>query len=225
MKKIFYNISLFCLILFLILSSVFFLSFRKSYYKKMYSKLEVAETIKISEEELESTTQHLLDYIKDDEENLDIIVTIDGQNKEYFNDKEKDHMIDVKELYLTANFVRKISLFISVLGLVTLVITKDYLNSELLTNIFRNVLISYGLIIGGSAIFAVIDFDSFWTAFHQLFFSNDLWLLNPNTDRLIMMVPQEFFMGLVYRIFAMVTFIFALVFTCFKLIEGRYLND
>jgi len=45
-----------------------------------------------------------------------------------------------------------------------------------------------------------VDFTSFWVSFHHLFFTNDLWLLNPETDVLIMMVPQQFFSDLVARI-------------------------
>ena len=29
--------------------------------------------------------------------------------------------------------------------------------------------------------------------FHEMFFSNDLWLLDPNTDMLINIVPEPFF--------------------------------
>ena len=36
--------------------------------------------------------------------------------------------------------------------------------------------------------------------FHHIFFRNDLWLLDPNTDILIMMVPETFFFHLVFRI-------------------------
>ena len=47
-----------------------------------------------------------------------------------------------------------------------------------------------------------IDFDSFWTMFHHVFFpGNDLWILDLRKDILIMIVPPEFFFHLVSRIF------------------------
>lgn len=47
---------------------------------------------------------------------------------------------------------------------------------------------------------AVVDFSSFWTTFHKIFFRNQLWILDPSTDILIMMVPSQFFFDLVTKI-------------------------
>jgi len=58
------------------------------------------------------------------------------------------------------------------------------------------------------------DFSGFWVQFHHLFFNNDLWLLNPETDILIQMLPQQFFYDLVVRIlgmFAVETIILAIM--------------
>ena len=43
------------------------------------------------------------------------------------------------------------------------------------------------------AVWAVADFDGLFVLFHHLSFSNDLWLLNPATDMLIRLMPQDFF--------------------------------
>ena len=37
------------------------------------------------------------------------------------------------------------------------------------------------------------DFTKWFTVFHHIFFDNDLWILNPATDRLINIVPEPFF--------------------------------
>ncbi len=37
------------------------------------------------------------------------------------------------------------------------------------------------------------DFDALFIRFHQLVFTNDLWLLDPATDALIRMLPEPFF--------------------------------
>ena len=47
---------------------------------------------------------------------------------------------------------------------------------------------------------AAVDFNWFWTQFHHVFFTNDLWLLNPATSVLIQMVPEEFFSAIVLKI-------------------------
>ena len=44
-------------------------------------------------------------------------------------------------------------------------------------------------------VLACIDFDSLFVLFHKVAFTNDLWLLNPQTDLLIRLMPIEFFIS------------------------------
>ena len=48
--------------------------------------------------------------------------------------------------------------------------------------------------------FAVTGFDSAWTRFHEIAFSNDLWLLDPDTDHLIQMFPEPFWQDMTYLV-------------------------
>ena len=52
-------------------------------------------------------------------------------------------------------------------------------------------------------IWAFCDFTGLWESFHRLFFRNDLWLLNPRTDLMINMFPEDFFFHMVIRIAVM----------------------
>ena len=49
-------------------------------------------------------------------------------------------------------------------------------------------------------IWAAVDFNSFWVSFHHVFFTNDLWLLDPASSRMIRMFQEEFFAAMVARI-------------------------
>jgi len=40
---------------------------------------------------------------------------------------------------------------------------------------------------------ALTNFESTFTKFHEIMFTNNLWLLNPATDKLIVMYPENFF--------------------------------
>lgn len=53
-------------------------------------------------------------------------------------------------------------------------------------------------------LFIVIDFDSLFILFHQVFFRNDLWLFNPMTDPIINVLPQSLF--LIYGIIIFVIY-------------------
>ena len=45
-------------------------------------------------------------------------------------------------------------------------------------------------------VWALADFDGFFTTFHRIAFDNEGWLLNPRTDLLIRLMPTEFFISL-----------------------------
>ena len=56
-----------------------------------------------------------------------------------------------------------------------------------------------GIIAMAMVVWALADFDGFFTAFHRVAFDNDGWLLNPRTDLLIRLMPTAFFISLGLR--------------------------
>lgn len=42
--------------------------------------------------------------------------------------------------------------------------------------------------------FIAVDFDRMFTLFHEIFFSNDLWIFDPRYDEIITILPSAFFM-------------------------------
>ena len=44
------------------------------------------------------------------------------------------------------------------------------------------------------ALISIIDFDRLFVVFHKIAFDNDDWLFNPETDPVIRILPEEFFM-------------------------------
>lgn len=208
-RKSLYFIAVTCFIINLFITAILTLSFNTRYYDKMYSKLNVAETIGISDADLKEATTGLLDYIKGDRIDLNIKVDVEGKQVEMFNQREKDHMVDVKNLYHSVYMFRAVSsIFVAIMILLSMGVG-DYVNFKLNRNILQTSLIFLLLAVGFIGSYAVLDFESFWIDFHKLVFTNDLWLLNPNVDRLIMMVPYEFFLGLVMQIVIAITVICA----------------
>ena len=49
-------------------------------------------------------------------------------------------------------------------------------------------------------VLSFLDFDALWTRFHQIAFRNDLWLLDPSRDYLIMLFPEPFWLAATIRI-------------------------
>ena len=61
------------------------------------------------------------------------------------------------------------------------------------TGLFFGLITVLGLIIS-------TDFTKYFILFHHIFFTNDLWILDPATDMLINIVPEGFFMDTAARI-------------------------
>lgn len=56
------------------------------------------------------------------------------------------------------------------------------------------------LLLGALAAFIALDFEGAFILMHRLLFTNDLWLLNPNTDVLICLMPEPMFTFLAGRL-------------------------
>lgn len=225
LRKRLYLLAVSLFVVVLLITSVELLSFRTSFYDKMYRKLEVANTIGISDVDLYRATEVLLDYTKGKTDTLDLEVEVDGRIVEMFNQREKDHMVDVQVLMKAVLMIRNIATVFVAAMLVISLGMGDYLDFLLNKEILGKVLFGALFILAALGIFILVDFDSFWTLFHKVLFRNDLWLLNPATDRLIMMVPLEFFTALVYRILASFVFIFMILGGVYALLTWKVNYD
>ena len=143
------------------------------------------------------------DYLYDERDDLNLEHVINGNMREVFDTREKTHMIDVKNLYQNAMSVRNVLLITSIVLLaVGLYLSKErYI--RFIYDGYKTGVSFLLLIIVCIAVIAIMDFNAFWLQFHYLFFTNDLFLLDPNTEILINMVPEQFFTDLVFRIIAM----------------------
>lgn len=209
----------FSLIFVILVTSVDFHAFNKSYYESEYQRLDTAESLRMSEEGLFDATFALLDYLHMERDDIISISEVNGFEREIFNERETLHMVDVRDLYQNVLLARNVFGLLGIVALVyMLVVYKKQQRPwmEMISDLASSYLqMSFCLGIGALmlVIWALLDFTSFWVGFHELFFSNDLWMLNPATSIMINMFPEEFFAGMVMRI--SVTFI-----VCYTVILG-----
>lgn len=185
------------LIILILLTTIEHKSFDLDFFQKQYQKLDNAEEIGMSELALMDTTVALLAYIKGDREDLNIRAVINGRERQVFNEREIEHMVDVQMLYLTGHQLRNIGI---VLLLCLLIGVRLLTGKKFFQYWAGGYLIGSGVLISLLVVLAIIisrDFLWFWDNFHHLIFTNDLWMLNPETDILIQMVPEAFFFSLV----------------------------
>ncbi len=210
-------LSLFTIFLLLLLSFWIVCFKLPNYYKNEFVKYDIADNMNIKLDDLVDVNKQMLDYLLDKRESLDdITVNIDGSyNIKFFNEKEIAHMKDVKILF--QNGIKLIYLSIICIAILSFLLFKKNIKTALLyfsKSIIRTMLF---LLILLSIIYNFIskDFTKYFILFHKLFFSNDLWLLDPKTDRLINMLPEMIFMDITKDIiFCYTIFLTLLIIAC-----------
>lgn len=175
-------------------------AFQRSFYTREYKALDTAASLGMSDTSLYVATDTLLDYLQDDRDNINVKLLIHQHEREVFDEREKAHMVDVKNLYQDALFVRNVMLFVVIgLGLFLYYDSKKEFK-EVMSYAYIRVSILFLFVLTALLFYAISDFTTFWTNFHKVFFTNDLWLLNPNTSIMINMFPETFFNHLVFAI-------------------------
>lgn len=188
MKKILSIILVISISLWCFLGAIERYTFNVDFYMASYDKYNIEQVTGKNKEELESITMDLLIYLKGDESNEILEAN--------FNEREILHMEDVKNLFDIGFKLKYLSIFLSGFSIAILLKRKE---RNWVKNIVLGLFVNWGIL---AALFLMIyfDFSRFFTLFHHLFFSNDLWILDPRTDLLIQMLPEGFFMTIASKI-------------------------
>lgn len=179
-------------ILFLITMSINIITKDKEYYYVYSQENNITEYTGLNADKVEEMYSNLIDYIYKGDESL--------INKD-FNEREVSHMVDVHKLYNLNMIVTYITSGILIASIIYLVIAYKnnislYRDLKFIRNAFLIILLAIIILTG----IISLDFDSAFIKFHELFFNNNLWLLDPRTDVMIRMLPQDFFMNMAIRI-------------------------
>lgn len=190
------------------------------FYEKEYRKYDVNNEhsiVNMEMDELMRVTKEMMSYLRGDRENLVIYAQIDDVEKEMFNEIDKSHMADVRELFTGALALRRICICIFVFCILLLIFTNGVRNA--LISLCGKIQLCIGtlwLLLFCIVIAACVNFNAVFTAMHLLLFDNDNWLLDPDISRLINILPEGFFMDMGVRIavlFIMINII--IFFLCF----------
>lgn len=165
-------------------------------WQSLWDRFDVGTQTNMSREDLARAGVALLAYFRGEAGNPQMTVTIEGTERPLYGEREIRHLEDVRQLYRKGLSLRNVTCV-----LVPIVFYGSFALGKKAGTSFRRYL---GLVILTAGVFllilalalaapAVIDFSEFWTGFHNLSFSNELWLLDPGTEWLIKMFPLEFF--------------------------------
>jgi integral membrane protein (TIGR01906 family) len=195
-----------------LISSVKFILNFIPLYKFDINFLKIEELARMTKEDILSNYETLISYLK---------TSFNGELRFPtlpMSPHGKIHFVEVKNIFVTLDYIMYIALFLSVIGIIYCVIKKDYLFLKL-NSIF---LIILPVLL---AIPFAIDFDKTFTAFHKLFFNNDYWLFDPKTDPIINLLPQDFFMHCAILILVIIAIESIISFLLYKLTKkNNYKN-
>ena len=117
----------------------------------------------------------------------------EGRRIDCFHDYEQQHMADCRALFTLDRAVMAASALLLIpLGWATWALrpVRAWTAAGFLAGCGTVLLAVLALAVWGAA-----DFDSLFVLFHRLSFDNGLWLLNPQTDLLIRLMPMPLFIS------------------------------
>ncbi len=182
-----------CLPTFLLCSNLRFVASEVHFYQYGFEKYQVSQRTGIEGTELLRASRGLIHYFNSEEEPIRVQVLKDGREYELFNEREVAHLRDVKGLLRLGYRLQLATLLfticyacLSYLG----VKPRSWLRLAKAT-LWGGVLTLALIIALGAGI--LLGFEQLFLQFHLLSFSNELWMLDPSQDYLIMMFPEGFF--------------------------------
>ncbi len=174
----------------LLFTSLEALAFQRAYYGLQFSRYSIEDATGMEREDLLYTMDQVMAYLRGDREDLVVISRVRGEEREIFGRREKDHMVDVLHLFQGGFRIRNIALvsFLASLGFLLLKGAKEKAAAALAWAGWLP--LTLAALIGGVA---AANFSPYFVLFHEVFFDNDLWILDPSREILIQMLPEGFF--------------------------------
>ena len=169
------------------------------FYEKEYEKYNVLDSLNMEMEDVMDVTDKMMAYLIDELPELSVVTMVDGKEQDFFNEQDRLHMYDVQGLFLGGFRLRAIALGIFAVLMIFLAATKAEMKTLLAKSYYKALAVS-GVTVAVLGVLIASNFYKVFVLFHEIFFSNDLWLFDPRTDYMIRMLPEGFFYDMVIRI-------------------------
>lgn len=185
MSKI-YKLNIFTKILFvlsatvfLLINSIFTIGFFKPIYSHIYDRTDIGGNTGFSKEMYLKEIDNYRSYLISN--NDDALL-----NPPRYNKDDLAHMVDVRKLF-------QLGKIISIFGLIIIIAIIIYaVKRNAICELIKSA--KWILIIPIFVLpFLLMDFDALWIKFHEIFFTNDLWLMDPDVSLMINLLPGEIF--------------------------------
>lgn len=186
--------------IFVIVGSVLGVAGDVDFMNQGFARYQVGRVTGLDAAQLDVIARTFAEYLRNPSASLNLVVDIGGTRRPLFNERELQHMVDVQHLFMLAGRARLVAgailLIVPILGLV---LQRGAFLPRLGTMLTLGGILTVAVLLLFGAL-SLIDFTELWTRFHYVAFTNDLWLLDPRTDYLIMLFPEGFWFDAVMRI-------------------------
>ena len=150
----------------------------------------------VSPSRYEAYAQSICAYLDGKGDSVQVEDPASGAKTDAFSPKENAHLADVRGVIGALELARYLGggLVIGCLGL--LYLFQKNSKAQMLAQAVGGFALSALFMLAAASALAVwgaVNFDGLFITFHKLAFTNDLWLLDPNTDLLVALMPLPFF--------------------------------
>ncbi len=187
-------------LLFLVAGSVAWAVNDPGLYHNGFQRYQVSARSGIADAELRAVGAQLRRYFNTGAEPLAARASIYGIDQDVFNRREIRHMYDVKRLVRGTYWVA----LGSALWVAATLAVGFVINGRAYMGTAARLLIWSGAVtlaaVFGVGLAAVASFERLFLLFHQLSFANDLWILDPRTDYLLILFPAGFWFDATMRV-------------------------
>ncbi|MDZ7726795.1 MAG: DUF1461 domain-containing protein [Dehalococcoidia bacterium] len=169
-------------------------------YERGFREYDAAEVTGVPLPELDRAAREIVHYFENDASTLRIVVDRGGEEVSLFNERETEHMRDVKDLMQGVFRVHEIALAFVLSYVVARFL---WAGESSLRTLAKESMLGIGLgviVVGAIGAFALAGFDEAWTRFHEIAFTDDLLAAGPELRPAHPDVSQPFWEDMTYLV-------------------------
>lgn len=187
-------------LLFLVAGSVAWAVNDSGLYRNGFERYNTAQRSGITDSDLIEIGAELRRYFNTGVEPLAVRAPIYGIEQDVFNEREIAHMYDVKRLVRGTYWVAVGSglWILATLAAGFAMRRREYIATAARLAVWGGAVTLAAVI--GVGLASLAAFEQLFLLFHRLSFANDLWILNPYTDYLLILFPGGFWFDATMRV-------------------------
>ena len=170
---------------------------KDSFLHETNRKFHIAEKLHMTDEDLDAVTTSMVSFVMGKNDVLQVEVTMEGIQRGFFNEKEIVHIEDVRDL------IQNLHVFIVMCGVIFCIGTFYLWRKGKLIYLAKGYFVGLLLILALVllvGVFVITDITAVINGFHYLFFDNDLWIMNPMTDKVVYLFTEDMYLDAIIRI-------------------------